>query len=131
MEICIAETPREFYSYDTTDRDAVTRWHHQQTQLRRRIAEEAGGGAHMDIADTSSRSISSDASPQSQPLNASLPAVVLPPPPPDCTLTVSTKEAHFYRFISTCTDVAVHFDVCVEDPSSGARKRCVSYAVAD
>lgn len=35
VEICFAERQYEFYSYDTTDRDAVNRWHHQFQQTNR------------------------------------------------------------------------------------------------
>jgi hypothetical protein len=33
------------------------------------------------------------------------------------------KEAHFYRFIPSCQDVVVDFDVYIEDPQNSGRKK--------
>jgi hypothetical protein len=136
VEICFAERSCHFYSYDTTDRDAVTRWFHQQRQLTRAsvVAEKSTGvatteGAEGSCASTSTSSSHSNSggrngadTPQQRHLSATLQSV-LPLPPADSVLTMSAKEAHFYRFVASCTDVKAVFDVYFDDPHSGQRKK--------
>ncbi len=135
VEIFFAERSCQFYSYDTTDRDSVTRWHHLQRQLDRAAntlssnnnnnSSSAGEGVGVGEGSnglSSSSAASAPETPQQRHLSSTLQSV-LPLPPADCVTTLSAKEAHFYRFISSCTDTSVVFDVCVEDPSTGQRKK--------
>jgi hypothetical protein len=148
VEICFADKVRNFYSYDTTDRDAVTRWHHLQHQRARHAqlsASAAADGAEASFGSASSSSTHSSqslshsgavpsrqasqsrdiaAQAQLRQLSAAIQsALPLPLPPADAMQTLSVKEAHFYRFVSTCTNVSLLLEVCVEDPSNGQRKR--------
>ena len=145
VELCVAESQRRFYAYDTTDRDTVTRWHHQQHVMAR--AQSAFEGRENSSASTSMSATSSQSHSHSQsqsgssgssgshsqgnqhlrdPQRSDLGAVlrsVLPLPPADFIHTASVRQAHFYRFISTCEKSSVLFEVYAEDPSSGHRKR--------
>lgn len=62
-------------------------------------------------------------------LSSSLQSALLPLPAPlppaDSVQRVQGREAHFYRFVSSCTDAAVLFEVCLEDPGNGVKKRFV------
>lgn len=181
VEICIAEKELSFYSFDTTDRDAVARhfaqhWHHrrqvheaqaqqQQSAATGAVPEGSAGSHSGSLSSTGSvsqsnslnnsahgglsgvsgvstsnsgavRAVSSDYNNHSplRQVNTSVLQSVLPatlsntipiPPLPlaDSVHKVMGKEAHFYRFVSTCHQSAVLFEVCVEDPNNGNKKR--------
>jgi hypothetical protein len=208
VEICIAEKDSFFYSFDTTDRDSVSRhytryWHTRKQYMdahraaaahsdRGEGAESAAAaanvhnsshnsssttstshsnshssmnnsthGAHTSTnlgggsgGGTGSRAVSQDVSSSAGNINTNTNAnnnnnavhhnahkhalqTLLPPslthllpiPPLPCATSVSkvsTKVAHFYRYISTCESTSVLFEVCLDDGAHGGRKRYVS-----
>lgn len=103
----------------------------------------SGGDSGSGAANSSVRAVSSDYNSHSPyKLNASMQSVLstnpntnpstntntntipIPPlTPADCVHKVTCKEAHFYRFVSTCYQSDVLFEVCVEDPNNGHKKR--------
>jgi hypothetical protein len=140
VEICYAERTCQFYSYDTTDRDSITRWHHLQRQLCRQSAQHEGSApasAAEEPSSYTSGSSGSSHSSHSQSRSAGRPVLengqqrhlsatlqsVLPLPPADCVVAHTAKEAHFYRFVASCSGAAAVFDVCVDDLATGQRRK--------
>jgi hypothetical protein len=138
VEAIQLEKEFKFYSYHTTDRDVVARWHRQRRFLLEAAApvsaalSSSNNNRNASASSTNSTSLSQDkilsVPPVAENSEECVSPAIVPIAPADAVLTQMGRSTVFKKFVPTCVDTDAVFEFCIDDlthggGSQGGRKR--------
>ncbi len=128
VEILHAERRQMFYTYETNNRDSLAKGYMQLVRLCDTYNAELSASSQIsasssqdDLAMHKGNLIQDNDKSVAYETNIQTAALLVPPA--DYVHSLMAKETHFSRFIFSCENALVDFDLYIEDPQNPGRKK--------